>query len=362
MRALHTLAAAAVAAAVAFSRIAPVCAAAAAAATAASFRIAPMLAAGDVGQSAFQLLRVQLSNTSATYSPVGPVHSGLVLLQGDATAYAAASSGRNATFFAVLNRVGAGGSADYSTSSLFALDASTGAILWSVPFPSNYTMGALAWEPTLQRVVGLCGALLVNLTVEGYCGVDPSHPEAGAEMIADWHWTLSYDPDTRTLDPDAGRYYHRLYNDTWMPDYFVTMDSRTGAFLNEAQFSSPEFSGTRALLPQQGGKGGSATIFSICNAAAGLDLCIVDPVTGGFTPLGVFDRLHQSDELFAATAVVDSANKLYALGVDMAVDGFHTRVVDIDPTSPTYATIIANVSVPTQWFPSNSHVVGAEDD
>jgi hypothetical protein len=322
-----------------------------------------MVAPGDVGQSSFQLLRVDFSNASSPYTPVGPTRPGLLLVQGDATAYAANIPGfkaSNSTFFAVLNAAPAG-TVDYSNSSLYAFDARTGAVLFTVPFPANYTMGALAWEPALSRIVGLCGALLVNLTVEGYCAVDPLNPGGGYSFIANWNWTLSYDPDTRTIDPVKHRYYHRLYNNTWMPDYFVTLNSETGALLQYAQFFSPEFSGTRALL-NPSGPGTAAEIFSICNADAGLDLCVVDPASGSFTPLNVFDRLHESDELFAATAVVDSKNKLYILNVDLAVDGFHTRVVDIDRASPTYATIVANISVPSAWFPSNYHVLQEADD
>ncbi len=51
------------------------------------------------------------------------------------------------------------------------------------------------------------------------------------------------------------------------------------------------------------------------------------------------------------------------LNVDFAVDGFRTRVVDIDKTRATYATIVANITVPTSPFwPGNYVVVGVPDD
>ncbi len=88
-----------------------------------------------------------------------------------------------------------------------------------------------------------------------------------------------------------------------MPDYFVTLDSLTGEILQYTQFFSPEFSGTRVNIK-------TGELFSICNADAGLDLCIVDPSSGDFTPLNVFDRLHESDELFASTAVIDPSTPI----------------------------------------------------
>jgi len=215
-------------------------------------------------------------------------------------------------------------------------------------------MGALAWEPT-RGLVGLCGSLLVDLKVEGFCGVDVVSGAREPRLIKDWQWSLSYDPDTRALDPRLHRYYHRLYNATWMPDYFATLDSRTGEVLATAQFWSPEFSGTR--LDTRTGQ-----LWSICNAPNGLDLCAVDPATGAFAPTGAFDQLRQSDYLYAATAAVDAARGLYLLVAEFASDGTFTRAVDIDAASPTFGRIVANLTVQASPWLSNFHAVGAPDD
>ena len=305
----------------------------------------PLIAAGDLGTSAFQLVRVDYSAPSP-FTPLGAPLQGWVLAQGDATAYDG-----NATFFAVLTACPAG-APDYSASGLFAFDAFTGAQLFNYTgFPSNYTMGALGWEPSLG-LVGLCGSLLVDGRVEGYCGLD-----IGARvprLIKNWRWSLLYDPDTRALDPARHIYYHRLYNTSWMPDYFVSLDSRTGELLRSTQFSSPEFSGTR-VNTRTGG------LWSICNAPAGLDLCGVDPVTGAFAPTGAFDKVRQNDFLYAATAAVDAANGLYMLTAQFEGDGTWVRVVDIDATSPTFGDILYNFTASkTPWL-SNSHVLSAPD-
>ena len=215
-------------------------------------------------------------------------------------------------------------------------------------------MGALAWEPAVG-LVGLCGSLLVDGRVEGFCGVDVASGARAPHLIKDWAWTLLYDPDTRALDPVKHHYYHRLYNATWMPDFFVTLDSRTGALLGTAQFSSPEFSGTR-LNVRTGG------VWSICNAPGGLDLCGVDPATGAFSPTGAFDQLRESDYLYAATAAIDAARSLYILVAEFACDGTFTRVVDIDTHSPTFGRIVANLTVHASPWLSNFHALGGPDD
>lgn len=314
-----------------------------------------MIATGDLGQNNFQLIKVDLGNTTAPYTPIGSVLHNYILVQGDATAF----DYTNKIYYAVLNAANNGGPV-YGNSSFFAFNALTGNVLWSYTFEYNYTMGALAYEPGLQQIVGLCGQLVSgNYTVHGYCGMIPpssSQPQPRLTMINDWDWTLMYDPDTRALDPVHHRYYHRLYNNTWMPDYFCTFNSLTGELLNTAQFWSPEFSGTRWETS-------TSNLFSICNADAGLDLCQVDPVTGNFNPLNVFDRLHESSDLFAATAVIDPIDSLYYLAVDFAIDGTYTRAVDINNQSKTYGTIIANYTFPmTSYFYSNYHVFGTPDD
>lgn len=310
---------------------------------------APFIGVGDYSNEAFQLMRVDYSNATSPFQPLGPALPAWLLVQGDATAYDG-----NGTYYAVLNAV-VNGTVDYSATSLLAFDVHSGAIRWQYSgWPANYTMGALAWEPS-WGLVGLCGSLLVDLKVEGFCGVNIVGGKRVPEMIADWHWTLSYDPDTRALDPSQHRYYHRLYNDSWMPDYFCTLDSRSGALQQFAQFSSPEFSGTRCDTK-------TGAIWSICNAPGGLDLCGVDPASGAFSPLGVFDRSHGDSELFAATAALDARNSLYVLTVFFASDGTHTRVVDIDSASPTYGEIVANVSAPQNPFVSNLHVLAEPDD
>jgi len=215
-------------------------------------------------------------------------------------------------------------------------------------------MGALGWEPT-RGLVGLCGSLLVDLKVEGFCGVDVVSGAREPRLISDWKWTLSYDPDTRALDPRLHRYYHRLYNATWMPDYFATLDSQTGELLATVQFWSPEFSGTRVDVR-------TGRVWSICNAPQGLDLCGVDPATGAFAPTGAFDQLRENEFLYAATAAVDSARGLYLLVAELAADGTFTRAVDIDARSPTFGRIVANLSVHASPWLSNFHALGAPDD
>ena len=310
--------------------------------------VSPLVAAGDDGAGSFQLSRVDFGQASPV-TPLGAPLVGWVLVQGDATAYDGAS-----TYFAVLT-ASPNGVPDRSRSALFALDVRTGAVLWSYAgFPANYTMGALAWEPSLG-VVGLCGSLLVDSQVEGFCGVDVAAGARTPRLIADWGWTLAYDPDTRALDPASHRYYHRLYNASWMPDWFVTLDSRSGALQRYAQFSSPEFSGTRVDVRTGG-------VWSICNAPAGLDVCGVDPATGAFTPTGALDRVREDDFIYAATAAVDATHGLYIIVVEFAVDGTFARAVDINASSPTFGAIVANYSVPADPWLSNWHVLGAPDD
>jgi hypothetical protein len=305
--------------------------------------VSSFVAVGDTAGSA-QLFRVDYSQANP-FTPLGVPLQDMVLVQGDATAYDG-----NGTVYAVLNPV-SGGRPDFSQSSLFAFDTN-GVVLWNYSFPTpNYTMGALAWEPTLG-LVGLCGTLLIDLKVHGYCGVNKG--SRSPRVIYDFNYTISYDPDTRALDPSRHRYYHRLYNATWMPDYFVTLDSLTGELLGSVQFFSPEFSGTR-LNVRTGG------IWSICNAPNGLDLCGVDPATGAFAPTGAFDELRQSDYLYAATAAIDAARSLYILVAEFASDGTYTRVVDIDAGSPTFGRIVANLSVHAGAWLSNFHTLGGSD-
>ena len=313
----------------------------------AQFNVSPMLAVGDDGAGAAQLLRVDYSQADP-FTPLGAPLQGMLLVQGDATAYDG-----NGTFFAVLNPTVAG-RPDYSTSTLYALDAGSGRVMWTYQFNNNYTMGALGWEPTLG-LVGLCGTLLIDLRVHCYCGVNVAAGARAPEIIKDFNWTISYDPDTRALNPSLHRYYHRLYNATWMPDYFVTLDSRTGALLASTQFFSPEFSGTR-LNVRTGG------IWSICNAPKGLDLCGVDPATGAFAPTGALDQLRQDDFLYAATAAIDAARSLYLLVAQFASDGTFMRAIDIDAGSPTFGRIVANLTVRQNPWLSNYHAVGGPDD
>jgi hypothetical protein len=318
-----------------------------AAAAAAAVTVSPLIAVGDLAD-AVQLVRVDYTQASP-FSPLGAPLPQMELVQGDATAYDGAS-----TFFAVLNPV-VGGRADFANSSLYAFNATSGRVLWTHAFFDNYTMGALAWEPTVG-LVGLCGTLLIDLKVEGYCGVDVAAGAAHAPvLIKNFSWSLSYDPDTRALDPALHRYYHRLYNATWMPDYFVTLDSRTGELLDSVQFFSPEFSGTRLNVR-------TGELWSICNAPNGLDLCGVDPATGAFAPTGAFDKLRQDEFLYAATAAVDAANGLYILVAEFASDGTFARAVDINATSPTFGTVVANLTVSKSPWLSNSHALSGPDD
>lgn len=313
-----------------------------------AINVSTLIAASNDGLGSFQLARVEFGLPSPV-TPLGSPLAGWVLLQGDATAY----DGVN-TFFAVLTAA-VGGVLDRSNSSLFAFDVRDGSVVWSYSgFPSNYTFGALAWEPSFG-LVGLCGSLLIDSKVEGFCGLNVVAGERTPRLIKDWQWTLAYDPDTRALDPTTHRYYHRLYNRTWLPDYFVTLDSRTGELLTTVQFWSPEFSGTR-LDTATGG------LWSICNAPAGLDVCGVDPTTGAFTPTGALDRVREDSFIYAATAALDAAHGLYVVVVELAVDGTFARAVDINATSPTFGAIVANYSVPANPWLSNMHALGAPDD
>ena len=179
------------------------------------------IGSGDVGRSQFDLLSVSLNASTLTVDTTTLLSlPGWVMVQGDSTAFDAAT----VTYFVTLNDATKEGDAIYWYSSLFALNASARpvAVLWRHDFAPNYTMGALAWEPGTGRLLGMCGSLLVDMRVSSFCALDPATQTiTPLNDFSSIGHNVSYDPDTRALDPVNHVYYHRLYTASggaWMPD------------------------------------------------------------------------------------------------------------------------------------------------
>jgi hypothetical protein len=190
-----------------------------------------MVASGDTADS-FQLVSLALNATSlgAVATPLGKAVPGWVMLQGDASAFDAAGGVYYATLSDLADR--------YATTALFAFNATSGDVVFQHNFPTNFSMGMLAWDAAQGFVVGLCGPLLVDGSIMSYCAFDPV-----AQQVTVLHVfspdaknnRYFYDPDTRALDAEAGLYYARLYTEPqgiWMPDNIVTLNASTGDIIN----------------------------------------------------------------------------------------------------------------------------------
>jgi hypothetical protein len=308
----------------------------------------------DVSQSAFNLVRAAInSSTLALRTTVLTTVDGWVLIQGDATAYDAA----NNTYYATLSNA----SDTTGSSALFAFDTNTGAVRFRFDFRANFTLGMMAWEATTSKVVGLCGGLMVDGSIDSFCAFDPV-----AQAMTPLH-TFSpvngnryfYDPDTRALDTSRHLYYARLYTEPqgpWMPDNIVTLDSITGAVLNAVYGGGPEYAGTRFDTT-------SGTLWSGSNAPGGIDLCEVDPTTGATNPTGAWVQTgNENKEIMAATAAIDSTGGWYFTQVVFGDSGLIMTAVDITNANISQDRILYNVSVPRGGLISNLHVSASDPD
>jgi len=181
------------------------------------------IGSGDAGSTQFDLLSVTLNASDLTVDTTTLLTvPGWVMVQGDATAFDPATS----TYYVTLNNASKQGNAVYLYSSLFALSVASSppSVLWRHDFEVNTSMGALVWEPNSKQLVGLCGTLLVDLRVSSFCALDPAAPSAPPRVLNNFSsigHNVSYDPDTRALDPARHVYFHRLYTASggaWMPD------------------------------------------------------------------------------------------------------------------------------------------------
>lgn len=217
----------------------------------------------------------------------------------------------------------------YSNSSLFAINAAAGSVLWRYDFAVNFTMGALAWEPGTKRLVGLCGSLMVDMRVSSFCALDPAtRTITPLNTFANIGHNLSYDPDTRALDPANHRYYHRLYTASggpWMPDNIVTLSSINGSILNAVYGGGPEYAG--AAFDST-----SEQLWCGSNAPGGIDLCLVDPVSGATHPTGAWVQKEKpgTNMIYAATATLDGPNAWsFVTAGFSSMPGLHFLAVDI---------------------------------
>jgi len=281
------------------------------------------IGSGDVGKSQFDLVFVSLDPTALTVDTTTLFSlPGWVMVQGDATAFDPATS----TYYATLNDASKPG---YGYSSLFAINAEAGTVLWRKDFDVNFTMGALAWEPGSKRLVGLCGSLMVDMRVSSFCALDPAtRTITPLNTFKDIGHNVSYDPDTRALDPVNHLYYHRLYTATggaWMPDNIVTLSSINGSILNAVYGGGPEYAG--AVFDRT-----SQQLWSGSNAPGGIDLCLVDPVSGATHPTGAWVQHEKggTNMIYAATAALDGANAWsFVTAGFSSVPGLHFMAVDI---------------------------------
>jgi hypothetical protein len=294
------------------------------------------LGSGDASAAQFDLLSVSLNASALTVdTAVLLTVPGWVMVQGDATAFDPATG----TYFVTLNNASKAGSAMYWYSSLFALSvAAPASVLWRHDFAPNVTMGALAWEPSSRQLVGLCGSLLLDLRVSSFCALDPAAPSAPPRVLNDFSeigHNVSYDPDTRALDPAGQAYYHRLYTASggaWMPDNIVTLSSTNGSILNAVYGGGPEYAGTAFDRA-------SGQLWSGSNAPGGIDLCLVDPATGATLPTGAWVQKEGSGTsmIYAATAALDGQGAWsFVTAAFASVPG--TRLVAVDISNKDYTT------------------------
>ena len=289
------------------------------------------IGSGDASQSQFDLLSVTLNATTLTVDTITLLTvPGYEMVQGDSTAFDPATS----TYFVTLNNASQPGN---SLTSLFAINASAPAkLLWRYDFAANFTMGALAWEPGPEKLVGLCGSLLVDMRVSSFCAFDPATLTlTPLNTFADIGHNVSYDPDTRALDPVNHLYYHRLYTASggaWMPDNIVTLSSINGSVLNAVYGGGPEYAGSSFDRA-------SGQLWSGSNAPGSIDLCLVDPTNGGTYPTGAWVQKETSGTTFiyAATAALDGENYWSYISASFSsVPGL--RFVAVDISNKNYTT------------------------
>ena len=254
---------------------------------------------------------------------------------GDSTAFNAEAC----TYYVTLSR-----SSQLLSSTLFALNVSSRTVLWQLDFPVNYTMGALAWDAGLGRLLGMCGTLLVDLRVSSFCSLDPStrslHHLNNFSAIGN----VSYDPDTRALDPQNHLYFARLYtvHGVWMPDNLVTLSSANGSVLNAVYGGGPEYAGA-SFDPV------SSQLWCGSNAPGGLDLCLVDMETGETTPTGAWvqDEKGGTSEVFAASVAVDPLQQWHFVSAAFSgLPGMRFLAVDISNTNVSTDRILYNYTFP----------------
>lgn len=296
-----------------------------------------LIGSGDAGSTQFDLLSVTLNASVLTVDTATLLTvPGWVMVQGDATAFDPASG----TYFVTLNNASKQGDDLFRYSSLFALSVATmpASVLWRHDFAPNISMGALAWEPGTRQLVGLCGSLMIDLRVASFCALDPATPSEAPKVLNDFSdigHNVSYDPDTRALDPSAHAYYHRLYTasgGSWMPDNIVTLSSINGTILNAVYGGGPEYAGTTFDRA-------SGQLWSGSNAPGGIDLCLVDPVTGATLPTGAWVQKESSgtNMIYAATATLDGEGAWsFVTAGFSSVSG--NRFVAVDISSKNYTT------------------------
>lgn len=311
------------------------------------------IGSADVSSTEFTLVRAAISNaTLALESTVLASVPGWVLVQGDATAYDAA----NHTYYATLSNA----SDVAASSALFAFDAISGAVRFRFDFPVNFTMGMMAWEAALGKIVGLCGGLMVDGSFDSYCAFDP----AARAVVALTSFQpvdgnrYFYDPDTRALDATNHLYYARLYTEPsgpWMPDNIVTLNSTSGAVLNAVYGGGPEYAGTRF-------DSATGTLWSGSNAPGGIDLCEVDPTSGDTDPTGAWVQTGREDkEFMAATAAIDAEGGWFYIQAVFGDSGLVMLATDITNANISLDRILYNVSVPPGALISNLHVASRPD-
>lgn len=292
------------------------------------------IGSGDAGPTQFDLLSVSLNATDLTVDTVTLLTlPGWMMTMGDSTAFDPSTS----TYFVTLNNASNPGSSVNWYSSLFAINANAtpATVLWRHDFAPNFTMGALAWEPGTGQLLGLCGSLLVDMRVQSFCALNPATRELTDlntfELIGH---NVSYDPDTRALDPVNHLYFHRLYTASggaWMPDNIVTLSSLNGSILNAVYGGGPEYAGTSFDRT-------SGQLWSGSNAPGGIDLCLVDPQSGGTAPTGAWVQKENGGQtwIYAATACLDGAGAWSFITAAFSnVPGLVFAAVDISNTNYT---------------------------
>ena len=309
-------------------------------------------AALDVSPSEFTLVHAAI-NTSTLFLETTVLASvpGWVLILGDATAY----DSDNHTYFATLSNA----SDETSSTALFAFDTTSGSVRFRYDFPVNVTFGMMAWEASISKVVGLCGSLMIDGSIDSYCAFDPATQTIAPlfEFKPIDGNRFFYDPDTRALDAARHLYFARLYTEPagpWMPDNIVTLDSTNGTILNAVYGGGPEYAGTRF-------DAASSTLWSGSNAPGGIDLCEVDPTTGATNPTGAWVQGGREDTaIMAATTAIDASGGWFFVQAVFGHSGLLMTAVDITNADITQDRILYNISVPRGGLVSNFHVAASD--